>query len=159
LDDILILNKDAETVKRDMDTSVNLLQKLGFPINWEKSETEPSQEITYLGLKINSVDRTFALPGKKVREIVELCSNLRKTGQASLREMQSLLGHLNWASNAVPHARARYRCLQQDLKTQISFPCIKISSDSTQELEWWIQHMESKNKKMFCYLNPESNHF
>ena len=52
LDDILILNKNAESVKRDMDTSVNLLQKLGFPINWKKSETEPSQEITYLGLKM-----------------------------------------------------------------------------------------------------------
>ena len=136
LDDILILNEKAEKVKSDMATSVNVIQKLGFLINWEKSETEPSQEITYLGLKINSIDMTFALPEKKVREIVDLCSNLSKTGQASPREMQSLLGHLNWASHAIPHARARYRSLQQDLRTQISLSRILISPYSTQELEW-----------------------
>ena len=135
LDDILLLNENADTVKIDLETTVNLLQQLGFHINWEKSETTPTQKITYLGMTINSVDLTFALPEAKVQEVITFCSNLVKTGQANIRKMQSLLGHFNWAYNAVPHARARYCSLQQDLKTQHSSNRVLLSTDSMLELK------------------------
>ena len=155
LDDILLLNESAERIKIDLETTVNLLHKLGFLINWEKSDTKPTQKITYLGLMINSIDLTFSLPEKKVTEVITFCSSLRKSGRADTRKIQSLLGHLNWASNAVIHARAHCRSLQQDLKAQLSFNQVALSADSILELEWWIHHLSSRNGKTFAYHEPD----
>jgi hypothetical protein len=40
LDDIILLNQDQEALIRDMNSTVWLLQKLGFVINWEKSPSD-----------------------------------------------------------------------------------------------------------------------
>lgn len=42
LDDILIINEDPDKLKSDLDTTIFLLQSLGFLINWEKSVLTPS---------------------------------------------------------------------------------------------------------------------
>jgi len=62
LDDMLIMNLSKDRTKVDVDTVVELLQSLGFLINWEKSIVEPSQIIEYLGLVIDSVRLSFSLP-------------------------------------------------------------------------------------------------
>jgi hypothetical protein len=45
LDDILILNESKIGLKADVNTVIDLLQSLGFLINWEKSIVVPTQTI------------------------------------------------------------------------------------------------------------------
>ena len=44
---------------------LDLLQQLGFAINWEKSPLDPTQSLTFLSLSINSLTRSFSLSEKK----------------------------------------------------------------------------------------------
>jgi len=55
LDDVLLLNQSRETLSRDRNrnTTLWLLQSLGFMINWQKSMLTGSQTIEYLGVNNN----------------------------------------------------------------------------------------------------------
>lgn len=49
LDDILIMSSSKEGARADVKKATELLQYLGFLINFEKSIVEPSQIMEYLG--------------------------------------------------------------------------------------------------------------
>ena len=56
LDDIIVFNQTQEGILRDRDSTLWLLQHLGFVINWEKSVLDPSHCMEYLGFVINSLE-------------------------------------------------------------------------------------------------------
>ena len=75
LDDILIMNVDEHSTKSDVQLVIDLLHRFGFHINWEKSVRNPSQVMEYLGLRINSISLSFALPIKfdKAEKVKVMC--------------------------------------------------------------------------------------
>ena len=57
------------------DILVFLLQHLGFVINLKKSALEPSQQIEFLGLEIDTHIMTLALTEEKIEKIILKCQN------------------------------------------------------------------------------------
>ncbi|KAM9972507.1 hypothetical protein ACTFIW_006050 [Dictyostelium discoideum] len=55
LDDLLIVGSTKEECLSNLKKTMDLLVKLGFKLNLEKSVLEPTQSITFLGLQIDSV--------------------------------------------------------------------------------------------------------
>jgi hypothetical protein len=102
LDDFLIMNDSEEGARADLETVLRLLQSLGFLINWEKSVTTPSRVMEYLGMVIDSVRLSFALPPIKVQEVKKMCTNALNTGQVPLRDVASILGNFTWAITPIP---------------------------------------------------------
>ena len=66
LDDYMLMNQNCDAARRDRDTTLFVLMKLGFIINWPKSELDLTHTLEFLGLLVNSVDMTLALPRNKV---------------------------------------------------------------------------------------------
>jgi hypothetical protein len=62
LDDILIINESREGALADLKLVVELLQDLGFILNVEKSLFEPTQSIECLGVIVDALKLSFALP-------------------------------------------------------------------------------------------------
>ena len=60
--DMLLMGKTMEEIIMSRDTTILLLQHLGFILNMEKSILNPVQEIEILGLTVNSVKMTLSLP-------------------------------------------------------------------------------------------------
>ena len=112
LDDILILNTSRERVLADLEVVIELLQRLGFIINWEKSVLEPSQNLEYLGLVIDSNRLSFALPKAKIEAVKAMCEAALLAKVVSLREIASIMGNFTWAIPAIPYAQVHYRRLQ-----------------------------------------------
>lgn len=54
LDDILIMGKTEEECHRSTQRTIKVLQSMGFVINREKSNLEPSQKCQFLGFIIDS---------------------------------------------------------------------------------------------------------
>ena len=73
LDDFLIIGKTIEEVLQARDSSLVLLLQLGFTINWEKYMLEPSQEVKFLGMMINSLQMKIWLPVEKAQKLQNLC--------------------------------------------------------------------------------------
>ena len=112
LDDLIILSDSKEGALRDLDITVGLLTSLGFLVNWDKSVLDPSRSIEFLGLLLDSVSLSLALPPEKVSSLLSLCRRALDKGFVSLHDLSSLLGSFSWAIPTVPFAHAHYRNLQ-----------------------------------------------
>ena len=70
LDDIIIMCETKTLAYENRDTTIYLLQQLGFVINLKKSILEPTTKIEFLGIVIASLTMTMSLPENKIREII-----------------------------------------------------------------------------------------
>ena len=68
IDDFLILSNTFDQCLRSKNILINLLTDLGFDINWDKC-VGPSQQMTFLGIILDSADMSMSIPPAKLREI------------------------------------------------------------------------------------------
>ena len=160
LDDFLFIDSSAEAVLRSVNIAIELLQRLGFIINWEKSVLIPSQVMEYLGLLIDSLNLSLSLPTDKVDLIIESCRALLLCPEVSVRDISSVLGRLSWATAALTYGQAHYRALQQQhiigassLPTKNS--TLKLSLESRGEISWWIDNLANANGKSWTFNDPD----
>ena len=71
LDNIILFNQTQEGVLRDRDSTLWLLQHLGFVMNWKKSVLIPSHCLEYLGFVINSLEIKLSLPREKTHQVLQ----------------------------------------------------------------------------------------
>lgn len=112
LDDLLILNESYEDLREQLILIRSLLSNLGFVVNVEKSVFNPTQLMEFLGLIVDSMNLTFALPAAKIASIVARCREALRRPQIRLRDLASLLGSLVFAITSVPYAQSHYRSIQ-----------------------------------------------
>lgn len=110
LDDFLILAATAQECYRAFHVLVSLLQRLGFTINWDKV-SYPCQKLTFLGVLIDSVNRTLALPEEKLQNLRQLLFTWHEKRRATKLELQQLLGKLAWAARVIKGGRTFVRRL------------------------------------------------
>lgn len=106
LDDIVFMNESREGVMADVSTAIDLVFSLGFLINWEKSVLLTSQSLEFLGLLIDSIALSLALPPDKVLSMLEMCRRSLLKGVVSLHDLSSLIGSFSWAIPTIPFAQA-----------------------------------------------------
>ena len=66
LDDLLFFGNTREGVLSALSMAISLLESLGLIINWKKSVATPAQIIKCLGIAVNSIEMSFALPEKRI---------------------------------------------------------------------------------------------
>ena len=95
------------------DSVIFLLQHLGFVINLKKCVLDPAQEISFLGLIVNSQTMALSLPAEKIGKIKDQCLRLYKASKVTLLDLTKLIGTLSSTIQAVLPARLQFRVLQQ----------------------------------------------
>jgi hypothetical protein len=99
-----------------------------------------------LGTLINSVDMTVAVPSDKLTEIKQLLSHWSSKSSASKRQIQSILGVLQFAARCVRPGRL---FVSRMLNTLRQFPTrrrvTQLSLDFKKDLSWWFQFLETYN--------------
>ena len=99
LDDMLVMAQTLQEISQAKETLIFLLQNLGFVINLKKSQLTTVKEIDFLGLVINSVNMTFALPQEKVLDIQNKCAQLIASPKTTIMELTKLLGKLPFTAH------------------------------------------------------------
>ena len=92
LNDMLILSRTKEEARQHLATILKLLVSLGFIVNLDKSVTEPTQVLGFLGFKLNSRLMTISLPGHKLHDLKKLARRMMKRETTSVQEIAQLLG-------------------------------------------------------------------
>ena len=92
---------------------LELLESLGFTINFEKSILDPTQRLEFLGFIIDSTNMSIDLPHEKRTKIRVMCKKLVQKTTVSVREIAQLVGVLEAARPAISLAPLHYRHLQQ----------------------------------------------
>lgn len=76
LDDLAIMSCSFDSAVEESRLTVDMLESLGFLVNWEKSSLTPSQSIEYLGFCIDSVNMIVSLPEGKMNNLIEEAKSL-----------------------------------------------------------------------------------
>jgi len=104
LDDFLIIEPTQLQCKAAFDILLNLLESLGFTINWTKV-VFPAQCLVFLGVEIDTVKRELRLPEDRVSELLFVLKETSSKRKCSKLHLQRLIGKLSWAARVVRGAR------------------------------------------------------
>ncbi|MCG8031789.1 MAG: hypothetical protein JAZ03_06400 [Candidatus Thiodiazotropha taylori] len=118
---------------------------LGVPVASEKTEG-PTTKLVFLGLEIDSEDMVVRIPDGKLEEVKQKIQDVLAQKKCTLRQMQSLIGSLNFACRAIVPGRPFCRRL-------INATCgltkphhhLRITSDMKNDLQLWLKFFTDFN--------------
>lgn len=149
LDDFLFLSSaESASCQNDLDRFLQFCQHIGVPIKLDKTESARTV-ITFMGLELDSVRMEARLPVDKLTKVRDQLSNMSRTRKVTLKELQSLLGLLNFCCQVVPPGRCFLRRLT-DLTCKVTKPHHKITlnKESRRDLQAWslfVDHFNGRN--------------
>jgi hypothetical protein len=101
------------------------------------------------------------LPERKRLDIHRLCKAALKASSLSRKELEKIIGNLNWATAAVDFAQAHYRGLQFLLNSRQDAPCCELedvyplSKEARADLYWWISEANFSAGRSLTFPVPD----
>ncbi|XP_077773920.1 uncharacterized protein LOC144325210 [Podarcis muralis] len=146
LDDFLLASdSDSGNCSVLLHAFAELTQELGVPLAADKTEG-PATQLTYLGILLDTVSQTSSLPKDKLVALKTVIEELIPLEKVSLRQIQSLLGHLNFACRVVAPGRpfcSRLARLTVGLKAP--HHRVRLSREVRTDLSIWLEFLEEFN--------------
>ncbi|XP_071506293.1 uncharacterized protein [Diadema antillarum] len=144
LDDWLVLADSADTLRQHLDITLDLVSKLGFLVNYEKSQLEPTQNPEFLGAKLDLKLRLAHPLPHRIDKVHQVGGFLLRSSHAQAKYWLRFLGLLASLLDSVPDCRRRMRQIQiaflsqyrplRDPMTQI----IRLTGTLSQAVRWWM---------------------
>ena len=104
--------------------------------------TPPAFIAVFLGILFNTITMSLQITEDRLVEIKGILNSWTHKKSATLRELQSLLGKLNFASSTVRSGRVFVSRLINALKEYPHNGRKKISKEMKKDIEWWLIFME-----------------
>ncbi len=150
LDDLIVIGRTQAHCCQSTWEVLWLLVKLGWQINWIKSQLTPEQEKIWLGLLSNTISMQFLLPLEKVETIKEMCRKMSEKSTLTLYDLGKLVGKLESCRDAVVQVRHGMTSLRHQLRVGQrpkwqSRKRIELNSHSKAELTSWHQNLSAWN--------------
>jgi hypothetical protein len=119
-----------------------LVESLGLTVNWDKV-AGPSQTLTFLGVEVDCVRRTLALPPKKLDEVKLLIKSWLPKKKATKKEIQKLVGKLNWCCRVIQGGRTFMRNLINLIsKVKLAHHYVRLGAAARSDIHWWDTGLE-----------------
>ena len=140
INDILIMADIKEKAASHLILTLDILEFLGFLINYEKSILEPTQRIEFLGFLVNSTDMTIALSPEKMQKFFQEAQLILGSQTSTARQLARMVGILSSCIPAVIPAPLYYRNLQAVKNNAVALGGynqeISLPQPARIELEW-----------------------
>lgn len=126
-----------------------LARDIGLPIKAEKT-VYPTTTLTFLGLELDTLKFEVRLPADKLESMKSEIRKFQNKTTASLQELQSLIGLLNFACRVVPPGRPFLRRIV-NLTMGLKKPKQqkRLDSEAIADLKAWAIFLEHFNGKAF----------
>ena len=149
LDDFLIVNQSSEVCSQQLDIFTRTCAYLGIPIAPEKT-VGPSSILSFAGIELDTHLMEARLPLDKIDKCTKTIESFLKRKKVTLKELQSLIGLLNFACSVVKPGRAFLRRLiDLTIGVRSAHFSIRLSSESKQDLKIWYSFLSGYNGKSF----------
>ena len=152
LDDWLCIASNFEECMRNGLATIELLENLGFVINFKKSKLDPEKSCKYLGVIINSNNCTLTLTEDRKEGIIKGAERLIKKSSSSIMEVARLLGKLVAACVAVQYGWLYTKILEREKLEALRksggsyLGKIKITDKIRSELKWWLKELRNSER-------------
>jgi len=118
-----------------------------FGTAWEKT-ADPTQSLTFHGIKIGSGSFTLSLSEDKVTSLSTLLTGYKTKIRASCRQLQQLAGRLSWAAHVVNGGRVylqRVLDLLRPLKK--ADHKIHLTNAFRGDITFWLELLQAFNSR------------
>lgn len=153
LDDFFFVGPAGSSLcHRSLSTFLNICADIGVPIKQEKT-TSPDTCLTIYGIEVDSIAMITRLPQDKIEKIRYELDIVHNRKKVTLKQLQSLLGLLNFATLCVIPGRTFLRRLY-DLTLGVTCPShsIRLNNDARADLVMWQNFMRHFNGRcMFLH--------
>ena len=105
LDDFFIVAPTYDLCQRQMKLFVDLCHYLAVPIAPEKT-LGPSTVLSFVGMELDVINSEARLPEDKLNKCTQIIAHFMGRKKVTLKDMQSLVGLLNFACSVIVHGRA-----------------------------------------------------
>ena len=145
LDDFLIVAQTFSECMQALNELLRLLRRLGFQINYNKLEG-PTRTINFLGITLDSVTMTLSIPDDKLTDVELTMKSFISRKKVSKRDIQSLVGKLNWITQCVYGGRFHMRRLI-DRSNSLKKPWHRshVTIEMKKDIFWWLSFMRTFN--------------
>jgi len=158
LDDTLIINRDLEEIKKNLNVSMRLFQRLGLMINTKKSQLEPSNSAIFLGFYLDSTTMQMTLPNVKKNRVISKCRLVLDTVNLTVLQLSELIDMLVAASPATTYGMLYTKQLEVE-KTEMllanngsyNVP-LTLSHEAKNDIPWWINNIDSEFRDMRPFI-------
>ena len=125
----------------------NVLHRLGLEISVKKL-VPPTTKAVCLGVEIDSVNKTIAIPDEKLKVIQLMLDDWRYKKFCSKQQLQSLLGNLLYIHKCVRPARM-FLNRMLDLRQNYDKKSITLTQEFKRDLIWFITFVQKYNGVSF----------
>lgn len=143
LDDILFTAESRPLLLEHVQSALRLFTQAGFIVNLKKSSLNPTQDLVFLGARLQTRLGRISLPLEKAERIVQLVQSFRRDQAYTARRWLQLVGVLAATIPMTKFARLRIRPVQWHLhsvwnrtRQSLEFPVL-VTHDVFQHLQWW----------------------
>ena len=156
MDDFLIVEATEAECHATYSALLALLAEIGIAVNTKPHKTHgPRQSVTFVGVLFDSVAFTASLDETKLAKAVALLQQFRGRQQASVKEVQSLLGYLNWICRVVYGGRTFLHHMLLVLRGATSARQVQLDSGFHADVAWWLEWLPSFNGKRII-IDPQA---
>lgn len=146
LDDFLFGSASQSSECADtLEVFRQICKSWGVPLAEDKT-VEPVEILTFLGIDFDTLKMELRLPSDKLNELKQTLEFFIQTEKVTLRQLQSLIGMLNFACQAVVPGRAFCRRLI-DATCNIQKPHyrIRVTNAMREDLQVWVVFLSQYN--------------
>ena len=145
----MFLANSLDKCNEDLAAFIDLCKQIGVPLAPDKT-VGPRSSITFLGIVLDAVRMEARLPQDKLEKARALLSEFIERNKVTLKELQRLIGVLNFACSVVVPGRAFLRRLI-DLTMGVQKPNhhIRLTRQAKLDLEVWLQFLMHFNGRSF----------
>ena len=126
------------------DALTHLMRDLGLTIS-EKKLVPPATQVTCLGVLIDTVKGTIAIPPEKLDQINQAVFHWLDKNMASRRQLQSILGLLLYVHECVKPARIFLNRMLELLRASNGRQKILLTPDFKRDLRWFAKFLPKYN--------------
>ena len=155
LDDFLFLHKTKKLCLSYLLQFQNLADFIGLPLAPEKTDG-PAQEIVFLGIQLSTITMEAVLPQEKVQAYADEIRLFLNKNACTLKQMQAILGRLQWANTVVLPGRPFLRRMIDGTKGKKSAQqVVQITREMKLDLEVWLHFLDNFNGHSFFLMKQQ----
>lgn len=145
LDDFLGGDRSYSACKKLMDTFQICMAELNVPLAEDKTEG-PAEVLCFLGLELDSIHMVVRIPQEKIGELLQKIELVLSKEKVTLRQMQSLIGSLNFCCRAIIPGRPFCRRLINAICGLTKpYHHIRVTKLIRLDLGMWLQFFREHN--------------
>lgn len=149
LDDFLFMAPSNASCQYLLSTFQQMCSFIGVPLSREKTFS-PAPVMIFMGITLDAFNQEARLPLDKLQHCAALCQKFRTRKKVSLKELQSIVGTLQFATSVVIPGKAFLRrMIDLTVGIQKSYHLIRLTNSVRADLALWEQFLSQFNGRSF----------